>query len=133
MPRRGIIYVDDVEPLVRMTSRMLDSLGYTAYGFSSAEDALSFVTENADAVSAVIADRSMPGMGGLDLFESLEGVNSRPPFILATALHAENQLAAYLRPGIAGVLAKPFTMEELDAVLRRVLEAGPPDSGGAPA
>jgi CheY-like chemotaxis protein len=123
--RGGIIYVDDVEPLVRMTSRMLHKLGYSAYGFSSAADALSFVAENGDAVSAIIADRSMPGMSGLELLESLDGVDKRPHFILATALHAPSQLAAYLRPGIAAVLAKPFTMEDLDDVLKRVLDAQP--------
>lgn len=111
--RGGVVYVDDVEPLVRMTTRMLAALGYEPHGFTSAEVALPFVTEHAGDLSAVIADRSMPGMGGLEFLDLLNGLSTQPRLILATALHAPSQLAQYRRPGIAAVLAKPFTMEDL--------------------
>ncbi len=72
----------------------------------------------------IISDIRMPGLTGLEILEGLQGDGGLPPTILITAFgdeatHAEAQLA-----GAVVTLDKPFEVEDLLAVVRRVLGQG---------
>ena len=112
--------------LVELVSQMLAALGYDAHGFGDAREALEALREDRPGFAAVLADRSMPGMGGLDLVQELRKFRATLPFVLVTGLHDPSLEASYAKLGVSSVLTKPFSSAELAAHLERAL-GGDPD------
>jgi PAS domain S-box-containing protein len=56
-----ILYVDDEEPLVFLTQRLLEKHGYRVSGFTDADAALDAFLQNGAQFDLVITDKSMPG------------------------------------------------------------------------
>lgn len=72
----------------------------------------------------IISDIRMPGLTGLEILQGLQGNGGLPPTILITAFgdeatHTEAELA-----GAVVTLDKPFEVEELLAIVRRILGRG---------
>ena len=85
---------------------LVESLGYKAIAFSSAEHFLGsdVITETA----CLITDLQMPGLNGLELQEALRTQGHRTPIILITAYPNENHRNRALEGGAVGFLSKPF-------------------------
>ena len=83
MPQVMVSIVDD-DPLAREGIReLVESLGYKARAFVSAQD---FLQSGAIAVTGcVITDLQMPGLNGLELQEGLRALGYCTPVILITA------------------------------------------------
>ena len=62
-----ILFVDDEEDIVRMSSRMLEYLGYTVYPATSGDQALALLAQEDFSVDLLITDYSMPGISGVQL------------------------------------------------------------------
>ena len=123
-----ILYVDDEEPLVYLTTQVLGRLGYEVIGFVEAEAALSAFLADPGRFDAVITDLSMPRLSGRDLAARFLQVRPEIPIILAT------QGYRYIRPGdsegarqlgIRDLILKPNTVEELGHTLHRILRERP--------
>ena len=85
---------------------LLESLGYNAITFSSAEY---FLQSNAIAeTTCLITDLQMPGLNGLELQEALQSRGYQTPVILITAYPNEKDRARALDNGAIGFLSKPF-------------------------
>jgi DNA-binding response OmpR family regulator len=92
--------------------QLLDSLsGFLHEGFVASSD-------------MIVSDIRMPGLTGLEILEGLQGGGRLPPTILITAFGDEATHAAARLAGAVATLDKPFEVEELLAVVRRVLERG---------
>ncbi|MCF6239516.1 MAG: ATP-binding protein, partial [Candidatus Marinimicrobia bacterium] len=77
-----LLFVDDEEDIVRMTSRMLEYLGYTVYSAQSADEALTMLKSDTFEVDLVITDYSMPGISGIDLAEEISMIQPGLPVML---------------------------------------------------
>jgi two-component system, cell cycle sensor histidine kinase and response regulator CckA len=118
-----ILYVDDEEPLVKLAVQFLERLGYRVSGYTRADEALAAFRLQPDAFDVVVTDYNMPGMSGMDV--ALTAMSLRPSTIVALA-------SGYLRPaeaeharalGIRATIPKPYTLEELGAVVHRLVHA----------
>jgi len=69
----------------------------------------------------IISDIRMPGLTGLEILEGLQGSVGLPPTILITAFGDESTHAEARLAGAIVTLDKPFEVEDLLAVVRRVL------------
>jgi FixJ family two-component response regulator len=112
MPKPPLISIVDDDALARGGIReLVESLGYRAVAFSSAEHFLnSSVIEE---TTCLIADVQMPGLGGLDLQEALQSRGYSMPVILITAYANERNRARALDNGAIGFLSKPFSDQGL--------------------
>jgi CheY-like chemotaxis protein len=72
----------------------------------------------------IISDIRMPGLTGLEILEGLQGDGDLPPTILITAFGDEATHHAARVAGAVITLDKPFEVEELLAIVRRVLGQG---------
>ena len=88
------------------TRRLVRSLGYMAYTFSSADEFLR--SPQVSTTSCVIADVQMPGMSGVELQELLLSEGHRLPIIFITAFPEESVRARALDAGAVCFLTKPF-------------------------
>jgi FixJ family two-component response regulator len=110
-----ISIVDDDISVRRAIANLLESAGFEAKTFASAEEFLSSdVRANTE---CLILDVRMPGMSGLELQSHLLTHNERIPIIFISA-HGDNRVRAQgLKDGAVAFLAKPFKNQEfLDAV-----------------
>ncbi|AKU93757.1 Two-component sensor PilS [Labilithrix luteola] len=73
-----------------------------------------------DDVDVVLLDWSMPAPSGADTFRRLREVRADVPIVVMSG-YAEGVADEALSGGNAAFIEKPFTREELDAVLRKVL------------
>jgi len=110
-----ISVVDDDRSVVEATVSLLESVGYAAVGFVSAEDFLN--SPQLRRTACLILDVRMPGVGGFELQRRLAAENDRTPIIFITA-HGDHDVSAEaLRGGAVAFLRKPFSQESLlDAV-----------------
>ncbi|MCB0309922.1 MAG: sigma-54-dependent Fis family transcriptional regulator [Bdellovibrionales bacterium] len=69
----------------------------------------------------IISDQRMPEMSGQDLLAALQERGSRTPFIMITAYGTINQAVEAMQLGAADFITKPFSAEELERVVERVV------------
>jgi len=127
-----VILVVEDEPAVRQFSvDALTELGYRVIAADGAKEALRLLDEHPE-VSLLFTDIVMPDVNGAKLSE--EALRSRPDLkVLFTTGYMPNAVLhnGKISPNVA-LLGKPFTIEELAAKVRDVLDAGVKPASSAP-
>ena len=101
-----IVIVDDDELALDGIRDLVESLGYAAATFASAEHFLqSPVIAQA---TCLITDLEMPGQSGLELQKELRSRGYQMPVILVTAYPNESHRTRALDNGAVGFLSKPI-------------------------
>jgi FixJ family two-component response regulator len=114
-----IAIVDDDEFVCESAKALVESLGYEALAFSSAEDFLQ--SDHLHTASCLITDVQMPGQSGLDLLEHLTRRGFHLPAIVVSAFVDEKTCARALKAGALGCLPKPYREESLIEYLETAL------------
>ena len=110
-----IFVIDDDESITRALKDLLESAGFRAETFGSAEDFLS--SDRSAGPDLLILDVFMPGMTGLALQKQLASSGSKLPTILITAHEDTRMRQAALEEGAVAFLQKPFEDQTLlDAI-----------------
>jgi len=114
-----ILIVDDDSDLAENCSMMLESHGYDVSVVLSAAEALTCIARQEPEM--VISDCCMPGMGGLELSQQLQG---RPAEAQLPILLMSGSLQCEVAVGSSydGFLRKPFMAEELLLEVRKLLQ-----------
>jgi FixJ family two-component response regulator len=115
-----ISVVDDDESVRRTTTLLIESFGFRAATFESAETFLK--SGHLHDTSCLIVDVQMPGMNGLQLQSHLAAEGCGIPIIFITAYENNDSRRRAMQAGAAGFLGKPFSDEQLlqtiDSALR---------------
>ena len=112
-----ILVVDD-EPQVRATiARGLAALGYRVREASSGAQALAIARTGE--ISLVVLDYQMPGMDGAETARGLAEIDPELPVLFSTG-HAALRALRSAAGEDASILEKPFTLDELDALIREI-------------
>jgi PAS domain S-box-containing protein len=117
-----ILVVEDDERVRQMSRAALLELGYTVHEATSGEEALQ-VFDSLGRIDAVFTDIVMGGMTGRQLADALR--RKKPKLkVLFTTGYTRNAVVhnGVLDAGVA-LLTKPFTVEDLAAKLRSVLDS----------
>ncbi len=119
-----IAIVDDDKAVGNALQRMLQSHGFAAEVFASAEQFLRGPQPHS--ASCLILDVRMPGMTGLALYDHLIATGCRIPTILITACPTRAERRRAIASGVASYLAKPLSEDVLLDTIREALEEGGP-------
>lgn len=111
-----VVYIDDEPALCRIFARILKRTGADVKTFDRAMEAVEFLASGAD-VSVLLCDYRMPELSGLQVLEKLE---RDIPFYLVTGDLSVGQDVAD-KPGVSGVLNKPFKPTQLLELLKPYL------------
>src|SRR6266481_8098133 len=127
MSENVLISIIDDDALARDGVReLVESLGYKAVSFSSAEH---FPASGAIAkTTCLIADLQMPGLSGLELQEALRSQGHRTPVILITAHPSRRNRA--IAGGAVGFLSKPFDEASLIECLTAAIKLRAAEADG---
>ena len=137
-PRRArrVLLAEDNPVNVEVARAMLESLGLETQCARNGEEALSAVQEGGWDV--VLMDCQMPVMDGFAATSEIRrherelGRARTLPVIAITANALQGDREACLAAGMDDYLSKPFTQQQLAAVMRRWVALPPPGSAPAP-
>lgn len=117
-----ILFVDDEEQIVEISSLMLGRLGYEVTATTNALHALELFKKDPQGFDLMITDQTMPEITGLELADALLKQRSDFPVILCTgysdAVSAETAKSA----GIREFAMKPLVKHEIAETIRKVLD-----------
>jgi FixJ family two-component response regulator len=114
-----ISVVDDDESVRRTTTLLIESFGFRAAAFESAETFLN--SGHLHDTSCLIVDVQMPGMDGLQLQSHLAAAGCGIPIIFITAYESKDSRQRAMQAGAAAFLGKPFSDEQLLQIIRSAL------------
>ena len=116
MTKSLISIVDDNESIRRTTAFLIESFGYRAAAYESAEEFLKSV--RLSDTSCLIVDVQMPGMSGLQLQSRLASEGYGIPIIFITAYDSKDSRQQAMQAGAVAFLGKPFSDEQLLEAVR---------------
>jgi CheY-like chemotaxis protein len=124
LPRGGgerVLVVDDEEPLVRLATETLESLGYAPTGFTSSANALQEFGANPGLFDVILTDERMPGVTGSAIIREVRRINPTIPILLMSGFVSGAAALKARELGANDVLKKPLLARELATSLARVL------------
>ena len=120
-PNLVVATVDDDRRVRESVQSVLESAGYEAVNFESAE---TFLLSGAlSSVSCVIADVRLPGMDGTELQRQIRRARSQLPVILITAHDNDDVRQRAMSDGAVAFLVKPFDGGDLLEHVARATDA----------
>ena len=116
-----VLLVEDEPLIAEFVAKGLRESGHSVDHAATGPDGLHMAShENYD---ALILDRMLPGLDGLELLRTLRASGHRTPVLMLSSLGEVEQRVQGLRGGADDYLAKPFSFAELaarlDGLLRR--------------
>jgi len=122
MSEAPLILIVDDDALARDIRELVESLGYNAVTFKSAEHFLEsgLVADT----TCLISDVQMPGLNGLELQEALQSRGYSIPVILITAYANEKNRTRAFNNGAIGFLSKPFNEQAVIKCLTAAINSG---------
>lgn len=116
-----VMVVDDEERIRHLLSRSLTSEGHVVVSAASGDDALHLLETHQ--VDLILLDLVMPGRSGLSVLATLGKRRNEAPVIVISGVTDVGARVQALEWGAVDVVAKPFTLAELLARIRRNLGA----------
>ena len=116
-----ILVVDDSASMRQMVAFALSSAGFSV---DEAEDGqVALGRAQGQKFNAVVTDVNMPNMDGISLIRALRGLPDYKftPMLMLTTESAADKKAEGKAAGATGWIVKPFTQDQLVAVVKKVL------------
>lgn len=114
-----LLLVEDDPELSRLLTALLESEGYAVDGARDGQQGLHYALTRA--YDAMILDRGLPAIDGLDLLARLRSRGNDTPALILSALANPTDRVEGLDAGAEDYLGKPFDVEELLARVRALL------------
>lgn len=130
-----ILVVEDDADIAHLVSLYLERAGHQVRVLSSGHHALQTARDRVP--DAIVLDRMLPGMDGLEICRSLRAdpLTDRAPILMLTARAEEADRISGLEVGADDYVTKPFSPKELvarvNALLRRAARGAPHPAIGA--
>ena len=118
-----VLVVDDEESVRTLASRMLETFEFRVITANDGREGVDKFTENAEAITAVLLDVTMPVMGGLEVLDRIRVIRPDVPVLFMSGYMREGQL--YNLDSATDFLQKPFKIEDMQEKLRVLLSDAP--------
>jgi signal transduction histidine kinase/CheY-like chemotaxis protein len=122
------LVVDDEKSVLKTCAKMVKLLGFTVITASDGVDAVVKFREHADEIVIVLMDLTMPKMDGISAMNEIYGIRPGTRVLLASGFNEEELGERLQGQQPSGFIRKPYSMNELEAEIRRVMrvaEASP--------
>jgi len=124
-----VLIMDDEEPIRKVAQAMLQKLGCAVQEAADGAEALSLYEQGLRAghpPQVVIMDLTVPGrMGGLEALRRLRALDPGVRAVVSSGYSNDPILASPREHGFWGVLAKPYTLEEIQRSLSELMRRPP--------
>lgn len=116
-----ILFVDDEDPITRMSKQLLERMGYKVEALTSSPEALERFRSSPESFYLVITDLAMPNMNGLDLSRELLRIRPDIPIIMCTGYGISISDNEAEEAGIKAIVYKPILSDQMAETIGRVL------------
>ncbi len=121
-----ILIMDDEEVIRRVTQLLLTRAGYQVKTACSGEEAINMYEQamrDEDPFDLVILDLTIPGgMGGKEAIKNILKIDPKARAIVSSGYADDPVMAHYAENGFIGVVAKPYSKEDILKALSDALE-----------
>ncbi len=124
-----ILVVDDEINICRSVEKILSKVGIRVRTALNGEEALRLLAD--ETFDAVLTDLKMSRMGGMEVLQRAKELNPGLPVIVMTGYASVSSAVEVMKLGAVDYLPKPFTPDEIRAVIRQALAIAPSLSAGA--
>jgi len=97
-------------------------MGYRVRTATDGREAVEVYEKNRDDIDIVILDMVMPNMGGSEAYDQMKEINPEIKVLLLSGYSIDGRATEILNRGCDGFIQKPFTMKQLSAKLREILD-----------
>ena len=116
-----VLIVDDESSIRDYLSELLRMQGYECRCFSESLEALSYLSQEEQPADLLLADISMPGMGGMDLLRTVKPSYPGLPVILISGLYELALAVDALDAGADDYLKKPVRPADVVTLVEKYL------------
>lgn len=114
-----VLVVDDDPQMQLAMKTTLSRAGYDVLVAGDGRAGLEAIT--AQTFDLVVSDQRMPNMSGQELLAAMQEQGLKTPFIMITAHGTIDQAVQAMQLGAADFITKPFSAEDLERIVERVL------------
>jgi two-component system cell cycle sensor histidine kinase/response regulator CckA len=114
--------IDDEDSIRSVVAMGLERLGYHVTLASSGHEALALFGEDPQRYDLVMLDMIMPNLSGPDVFRALVASDPSVKILVSSGYASSEALDDMKRLRNFDFIAKPFTIDELAAQVRRSLD-----------
>lgn len=119
-----ILFVDDAVDVRDLFCLAFARSGHTTQTAQDGEEALQFLTQNAEIVDAVVIDQGLPGASGVEVVQQLRLIEplKSMPIILFTGYEEDDFEEQALQSGVTRVAYKPLSPSTLLAAIQDIIK-----------
>ena len=123
----GTVLIADDEETVRSVGRqMLELMGFDVIAVTDGREAVGAFREHAEDIVCVLIDLTMPNLNGRETFREIRRVRPDAAVVLTSGYHEDEATRSFTGKGLAGFIQKPYQLNQLRQILRRILGETPP-------
>lgn len=119
MVGKKVLIIDDQAGIRALLREVFSVFGFEVLEAQTGIEGLEKLEKRPD---IILLDMKMPGLSGIDTLRRLRKINDTVPVILVTAYQELEMINEAERLGITARLIKPFDLDELQRIVRRVTE-----------
>ena len=116
-----VLLVDDEDGIRMVAGRILQQLGYQVLSAASGLQALEIYRQERDRIDLVILDMLMPGMGGAETFQELQGIDPGVRVLLSSGYSLDGEAQQVMAAGARGFIQKPYRLAVLSHKVAEIL------------
>ncbi|NUP90710.1 MAG: response regulator, partial [Candidatus Sumerlaeia bacterium] len=123
-PVTTILLADDEEAVLSFCRRMLMRDGHRVLEARDGVEAVESVRAHPGEIDLILLDMTMPRMGGREAYEAIRALDPAVKVVLSSGFSESETVARFGHAGLAGFLHKPYSAQDLRAMVRDVLSKG---------
>jgi PAS domain S-box-containing protein len=121
-----VLFMDDEEPILKMAERLMKRMGFDVESVTDGKAAIELYRSAKEAgrpFNVVIMDLTIPGgMGGREAISVLSKYDPKVRAIVSSGYSSDLAMSDFRKHGFRGMVAKPYDISELAAVIKSVIE-----------
>ena len=118
-----VLVVDDEAPVRCIARRMMEAMGFTVLTAADGRECVQIFRSEGERIRLVLLDMTMPHLDGKETFRELRRLQDNVKVILSSGYSEHTITSQFAGKGLSGYIQKPYRLEDLAEILRKVLEA----------
>jgi PAS domain S-box-containing protein len=118
-----ILFIDDEQTVLNVGKRTLEKYGYTVVVAENGQNGVDLFRANADKISLIILDMTMPVMSGQETFRNLKLIAPAAKVLLSSGYDQSEAVRRFAGKGLIGFLQKPYSSIVLAQSVKAALDS----------
>jgi len=119
--KRRVLIIDDEEVIRDLLMDVIEEAGHEPVCAENGNVGLNLYKNNPAEFGLVILDIILPGMDGKEVFYKIKEINSEAKIMIISGFSKSEVMDELFISGIAGYIAKPFSIPELNDMMKKLL------------